>query len=78
MVTHVLSGNDLADMQLIRNYNKGFRILLSAIDILSRYAWAVSLKNKKGNSITNAFQKKAKWASVDIITRQWYRISFNA
>ena len=78
MVTHVLSGNDLADMQLIRNYNKGFRILLSAIDILSRYAWAVSLKNKKGNSITNAFQKKTKWASVDIITRQWYRISFNA
>ena len=58
MVTHVLSGNDQADMQLIRNYNKGFRILLSAIDILSRYAWAVSLKNKKGNSITNAFQKK--------------------
>ena len=78
MVTHVLSGNDLADMQLIRNYNKGFRILLSAIDILSRYAWAVSLKNKKGNSITNAFQKKTKWASVDIITQQWYRISFNA
>ena len=78
MVTHVLSGNDLADMQLIRNYNKGFRILLSAIDILSRYAWAVSLKNKKGNSITNVFQKKTKWASVDIITRQWYRISFNA
>ena len=45
-VTHVLSGDDLADMQLIRKYNKGFRFLLSVIDFFSKYALAVSLKKR--------------------------------
>ena len=44
-------------MQLISKFNKGFRFLLCAIDIFSKYAWVVSLKNKKGITITNAFQK---------------------
>ena len=42
-------------MQLISNFNKGFRFLLRAIDIFSKYAWVVLLKNKKGITITNAF-----------------------
>ena len=44
-------------MQLIRNFNKGFRFLLCVIDIFSKYAWVVPLKDKKGVSIVNAFQK---------------------
>ena len=44
-------------MQLISKFNKGFRFLLYAIDILSKYAWVVPLKDKKGVSIVNAFQK---------------------
>ena len=28
-------------MQLISNFNKGFRFLLCAIDIFSKYAWVV-------------------------------------
>ena len=48
---------DLADMQLISKYNKGFRFLLCVIDIFSKYAWVVPLKDKKGISIVNAFQK---------------------
>ena len=47
---------DLADMQLISKFNKGFRFLLCVIDIYSKYAWVVPLKNKKGVSIVNAFQ----------------------
>ena len=47
---------DLADMQLISKYNKGFRFLLCVIDIFSKYAWVVPLKDKKGISIVNAFQ----------------------
>ena len=47
---------DLADMQLISKYNKRFRFLLCVIDIFSQYAWVVSLKDKKGVSIVNAFQ----------------------
>ena len=48
---------DLADMQLISKFNKGFRFLLCVIDIFSKYAWVVPLKDKKGLSIVNAFQK---------------------
>ena len=32
-------GADLADMQLISKFNKGFRFLLCVIDIFSKYAW---------------------------------------
>ena len=44
-------------MQLISKFNKGFRFLLCIIDIFSKYAWVVPLKNRKGITITNAFQK---------------------
>ena len=47
---------DLADMQLISKLNKGFRFLLCVIDIYSKYAWVVPLKDKKGVIIVNAFQ----------------------
>ena len=40
-------GVDLADMQLISKYNKGIRYLLCAIDLFSKYAFVVPLKNKK-------------------------------
>ena len=38
---------DLADMQLISKSNKGFRFLLCVIDIYSKYAWVIPLKDKK-------------------------------
>ena len=44
-------------MQLIRKFNKGFRFLLCVIDIFSKYASVAPLKDKKGASIVNAFQK---------------------
>ena len=44
-------------MQLIRKFNKRFRLLLCFVDIFSKYAWVVPLKDKKGISIVNAFQK---------------------
>ena len=49
-------GVDLADMQLLSKYNKGIRFLLCFIDIFSKYAWVVPLKDKKGLSIFKAFQ----------------------
>ena len=48
---------DLADMQLISQLNKEFRFLLCVIDTFSKYTWAVPLKDKKGVSIVNAFQR---------------------
>ena len=53
-------GVDLAHMQLISKYNKGTRFLLCDIDIFSKYAWVVSLKDKKGVSIVAAFQSVLK------------------
>ena len=50
-------GADLANMQLLSNFNKGFRSLLYVIDIFSKYEWVILLKDKKGISIVNAFQK---------------------
>ena len=44
-------------MQLISKFNKEFRFLLCVIDIFSKYAWVIPLKDKKGASIVNAFQK---------------------
>ena len=47
---------DLADMQLISKFNKGFRFLLCVIDIFRKYAWVVPLKDREDVSIVNAFQ----------------------
>ena len=49
-------GVDLADMQLISKCNKGIRYFLCAIDLFSKYALVVPLKDKKGTAIVNAFQ----------------------
>ena len=53
-------GADLADIQLISKFNKGFRSLLCVIDIFSKFAWVVPLKDKKVESIVNAFKKNLK------------------
>ena len=42
---------------MISEYNKGVRFLLGVIDIYRKYFWYVLLKDKKGLTITNAFQK---------------------
>ena len=44
-------------MQSLSKYNKEIKYLLCAINLLSKYAWVVPLKDKKGVSIVNAFQK---------------------
>ena len=49
-------GADSADTQLINKYNKEIRFLLRVIDICSKYARVISLKDKKGITITNASQ----------------------
>ena len=48
---------DFGDMQLIVKFNKRIRFLLCVIDIFSKYAWVIPLKDKKGITITNVFYK---------------------
>ena len=50
-------GVDLADMQSLSRKNKGIKYLLCAIDLYSKYAFVIPLKNKKGISIVDAFNK---------------------
>ena len=45
-------------MQLISKYNKEIRHFLCAIDLFSKFEWAVSLKDKKYITIVIAFQNK--------------------
>ena len=50
-------GVNLADMQSLSEYNKGNKYLLCAIDLFSKYACVIPIKDKKWISIVNAFQK---------------------
>ena len=50
-------GADLADMQSLSKYKDGIKYLLCAIDLFSKYVWVIPLKDKKGTSLVNAFQK---------------------
>ena len=44
-------------MQSLSRKNKGIRYLLCVIDLYSKYAFVVPLKDKKGISIVHAFNK---------------------
>ena len=48
---------NLANMILIRKLHVGFQFLLCVIDIYSKYAWLLPLKDRKGIIITKAFQE---------------------
>ena len=56
-------GVDLPDMQSLSRKNKGIKYLLCAIDLYSKYALVIPLKDKKGISIVNAFNKIKKESS---------------
>ena len=87
-------GADLVDMQLLSRYKKRIGFLLCVIDIFSKYAWVVSLKDKKGLSIVTAFQsilkqsnRRAKGTSAQHVKpnkiwvdkgSEFYNASFNA
>ena len=49
-------GADVADMHLISKWNKEVTYLLSANVIFTKYAWVVTLKDKKGATIFVTFQ----------------------
>ena len=43
------------DVQALKKDNDGCRFLLTVIDLLSKYAWVVPLKDKTGKSLVDAF-----------------------
>ena len=48
---------DLVDVQNLARQNKGFKYLLTCIDIFSKYAWVIPMKDKKGQTLVRAFQE---------------------
>ena len=69
-------------MQSLSKENKGIKYLLCAIDLYSKYAFVIPLKDKKGISIVNGFNKIIKqsnsrkpnkiWVDKDIIMYSTY------
>ena len=53
-------GADLTDRQLISQFDKGIRFLLCVIDVFSKYAWVIHLKDKRGITIINFFESNHK------------------
>ncbi len=47
---------DLIDLKALAKYNRGFKYLLTCVDILSKYLWVVPIKNKKPESTVAAFK----------------------
>ena len=48
---------DIADLQSLSRYNDGYRYILTCIDVFSKYAFAIPLKDKRGTTIVEAFEK---------------------
>ena len=59
IVNHIdeIFAADLVEMQKFAKLNKGYRYLITCIDIFSKFAWFIPLKDKKGITIKNALQK---------------------
>jgi len=45
---------DIVEMHPYSRFNKGYHYILTVIDVLSKYAWAVPLKSKSGSETANA------------------------
>ena len=44
-------------MRSLSQYNKNFNYILTVIDVLSKYAWAIPIKRKTGDFVVEAFKK---------------------
>ena len=45
------------EMRPYARFNKGYNYILTVIDVLSKYAWALPLKSKNGSDVAAALSK---------------------
>ena len=55
---------DLVDMQKLSRWNKGHKYLLTVIDVLSKYAWAVPIKTKSSKEMIRGLEGIRRQAST--------------
>lgn len=48
---------DLSDMQSVKDSNDGYQYILTCIDVFSKVAWAIPIKNKTGDEIVRAYDQ---------------------
>jgi len=48
---------DVVEMRPYMRFNRGYHYILTIIDVLTKFAWAVPLKTKSGNEVANAITK---------------------
>ena len=48
---------DLVDMQHLAKFNDGMRFILTGIDVFSKHAFAIALKDKRGTTVADALSK---------------------
>ena len=48
--------SDLIEMQQFNKWNKGYGYFPMLLDLFSKYGWIVPLKDKKGETVTEAFK----------------------
>ena len=66
---------DLADMRSLSQYNDNYNYILTVIDVLSKYAWAIPIKRKTGDFVVEAFKKVFKERKSKIApNRSWIRM----
>jgi len=46
---------DLVDLTSLSRHSDNYRFLLNIIDVFSKYAWVLPLRNKNGNTVRDAF-----------------------
>lgn len=60
---------DLADMQKLAKHNDGYKYIMTCIDVLSKYAWAVPVKSKSSRDMLDAMQRLFKEAAPRVCER---------
>lgn len=54
---------DLADMQGVSADNEGMRFILTCIDVFSKFAWAIPVKDKTASTMVQAFKQLFKMSA---------------
>jgi hypothetical protein len=58
---------DLVDLQKFAKLNKGYKYLLTCIDVFSKYAWVMPIKSNEGNAVLQAFKEILKTGRESVI-----------